>query len=147
LECVAVQRQRDLEIIIGDDASTDDTIAKALQFMPEIQVVKLPVNRGAAAARNAAMRRAGGKFLAFLDSDDEWLPGKLELQLAYLRDHPECAVCATPGMAVTVSSPEKIRLAGRIGAGSCIQRRVFMGQARRWCAGPFLKASAFRMKN
>ncbi len=95
LKSVAMQQCGDLEVVIGDDASTDDTIAKALGIMPEVRIARLVINRGAASARNAAMKVASGEFLAFLDSDDEWLPGKLECQLAYLRDHPDVAVCAT----------------------------------------------------
>jgi glycosyltransferase involved in cell wall biosynthesis len=95
LQSVLMQRQHDLEVIIGDDASTDETISNALDFLPEVRAVRLSVNCGAAAARNAAMKEARGEFLAFLDSDDEWLPGKLERQLLYLREHPECLVCAT----------------------------------------------------
>ena len=95
LGSVALQHEGGLEIIIGDDASTDETVGAALRFLPEVRIVRLPINSGAAAARNAAMQNSGGEFLAFLDSDDEWLPGKLERQLLYLREHPECAVCAT----------------------------------------------------
>ncbi len=78
-----------LEVIVGDDASTDDTIAKVEQLMPEAKVIRLPANKGAAAARNAALTHARGEFIACLDSDDEWLPGKLEVQIAFLRDHQE----------------------------------------------------------
>jgi glycosyltransferase involved in cell wall biosynthesis len=53
------------------------------------------VNSGAAAARNAALRVATGEFLAFLDSDDEWLPGKITAQLEFLEKNPEVAVCAS----------------------------------------------------
>ncbi len=93
LESVTAQGLEDLEVIIGDDASTDQTIAIVLEMMPGAKIVRLEVNQGAAAARNAAMRIASGEFLAFLDSDDEWLSGKLERQLAYLRANPSCAVC------------------------------------------------------
>lgn len=95
LESVAIQQMGDLEVIIGDDASTDETIPVILRILPDARIARLSVNRGAAAARNVAMKSATGEFLAFLDSDDEWLPGKLERQLQYLRDNPECAVCAT----------------------------------------------------
>jgi glycosyltransferase involved in cell wall biosynthesis len=95
LKSVGMQGGTDLEVIIGDDASTDETIAVVQEMMPEARIVKLDVNQGAAAARNVAMRIARGEFLAFLDSDDEWLPGKLESQLDYLRANPSCAVCAT----------------------------------------------------
>jgi glycosyltransferase involved in cell wall biosynthesis len=58
-------------------------------------VVVLEKNSGAAAARNAAMRLAGGEFLAFLDSDDEWLPGKIAAQVDFLRARPEVLACAS----------------------------------------------------
>jgi glycosyltransferase involved in cell wall biosynthesis len=95
LESVAVQEVGDLEVIIGDDASTDDTVERVLEILPSARIARLEVNRGAAAARNAAMRMATGDYLAFLDSDDEWLPGKLTSQLEYLRSHPECAACGS----------------------------------------------------
>ena len=112
LESVNVQGMNDhLEVIIGDDASTDGTIASVLAVMPEARIVKLALNRGAASARNAAMQVATGEFLAFLDSDDAWLPGKLERQLEYLRSHPDCAVCAT-GHFLQSKAGERIEFPG-----------------------------------
>jgi glycosyltransferase involved in cell wall biosynthesis len=89
LESVKAQGIAPLEVLIGDDASTDGTVATVEKLMPEARVVRLSKNKGAAAARNAALALARGEFIACLDSDDEWLPGKLEMQVAFLRDHPE----------------------------------------------------------
>ena len=94
LESLRRQTYRDFEVVLGDDASTDETVAVAKSNWPEIKVARLPVNRGASSARNAAIRESGGRFLAFLDSDDEWLPEKLAVQVDYLQRHPEAAVCA-----------------------------------------------------
>ena len=68
LGSVTLQEQGDLEVIIGDDASTDETVAVALSLVPHARVVRLPINRGAAAARNAALKIANGELIAFLDS-------------------------------------------------------------------------------
>jgi glycosyltransferase involved in cell wall biosynthesis len=111
LKSVAVQGIADLEVILGDDASTDDTIAKVLEIVSTAKIVRLEVNRGAAAARNAAIKIASGEFLAFLDSDDEWLPGKLEKQLDYLSAHPESGVCAT-GHFLETKEGERISFPG-----------------------------------
>jgi glycosyltransferase involved in cell wall biosynthesis len=94
LDSLRRQTHRDFEVVLGDDASTDDTVAAAQKAWPDIKVARLPVNRGAASARNAAVRESRGKFLAFLDSDDEWLPEKLAVQMDHLHRHPEVAVCA-----------------------------------------------------
>lgn len=94
LESIRQQGLTSCEVLLGDDASTDETVAVARQAWPEVRVFSLKENRGAAAARNAALPHAQGKWIAFLDSDDEWLPGKVAAQLAYLRDHPEVGVCA-----------------------------------------------------
>ena len=94
LESLRVQTYRDFEVVLGDDASTDDTVAVAQRAWPDLKVVRLSANRGASSARNAAIRESRGRFLAFLDSDDEWLPEKLAVQMAYLERHPEVAVCA-----------------------------------------------------
>jgi glycosyltransferase involved in cell wall biosynthesis len=94
LEALRRQTYRDFEVVLGDDASTDDTVAVARKAWPDVKVARLPVNRGASSARNAAIRASGGRFLAFLDSDDEWLPEKLAVQMDHLQRHPEVAVCA-----------------------------------------------------
>jgi len=95
LASVRQQRVGDFELIIGDDASTDDTWEVVRREFPSARLARLEVNSGAAAARNAALRIASGEYLAFLDSDDEWLPGKLAAQLDYLEKHSEVAACAT----------------------------------------------------
>jgi glycosyltransferase involved in cell wall biosynthesis len=95
LASVREQGVGDFELIIGDDASTDDTWEVVRREFPSASLARLEMNSGAAAARNAALRIATGDYLAFLDSDDEWLPGKLEAQLDYLEKHPEVAACAT----------------------------------------------------
>jgi glycosyltransferase involved in cell wall biosynthesis len=95
LASVREQKVGDFEFIIGDDASTDDTWEVVRREFPSARLARLEVNAGAAAARNAALRIATGEYLAFLDSDDEWLPRKLAAQLEYLEKHFEVAACAT----------------------------------------------------
>ena len=95
LESLSRQGPWDFELIIGDDASTDNTLEIVRAMIPAARSAKLEVNSGAAAARNAALRISSGGYLAFLDSDDEWLAGKLAAQLAFLESHPEVAACAT----------------------------------------------------
>ncbi len=72
----------DLEIIIVDDASRDNTqdVISAMND-PKIVYVRHPHNMGGAAARNTGLQKAQGEFIAFLDSDDLWLPGKLRKQM------------------------------------------------------------------
>ncbi len=72
------------EMIIADDGSTDHpepVVATAAGGDPRIRLIRPGGNRGAAAARNAALEVASGDFIAFLDSDDTWKPEKLERQL------------------------------------------------------------------
>ena len=95
LESVRVQELEDFELVLGDDASTDGTREVVQREFPQAKLARLAVNSGAAAARNAALRVATGELLAFLDSDDEWLPGKLAAQVGFLEKHPEVAVCAS----------------------------------------------------
>jgi glycosyltransferase involved in cell wall biosynthesis len=77
------QTFRDFEVIVVDDGSTDDTYQKVEEFGdPRISILRHTVNRGAQAARNSGLRAARGELVAFLDSDDEWLPTSLSLQVA-----------------------------------------------------------------
>ena len=95
LASVRGQGVGEFELIIGDDASTDDTWEVVRREFPLARLSRLETNSGAAAARNAALRISTGEYLAFLDSDDEWLPGKLAAQFDYLEKHPAVAACAT----------------------------------------------------
>ena len=94
---VLAQTYADLELLVVDDCSTED-IAGALDGIddPRLRLIRKPVNEGAAAARNTGILAASGRWIAFLDSDDEWLPRKLELQLRRLVDRPEDArICCS----------------------------------------------------
>lgn len=76
------QTFQDFEIIIVDDASTDDTDKLVASFHDcRIVYIQNRRNQGVSAARNSAIQQAQGDYIAFLDSDDEWLPDKLEKQL------------------------------------------------------------------
>lgn len=76
------QTYRDFEIIVVDDASTDDTEEVVRSFSDErIRYIRHNENKGDAAARNIGIKAAKGQFIAFQDSDDEWLPEKLQRQM------------------------------------------------------------------
>jgi glycosyltransferase involved in cell wall biosynthesis len=80
---VIAQIHQNLEIIVVDDASTEN-IDQAIAHIddPRLQYIRHPTNLGGSAARNTGIKAAQGEFVAFLDSDDTWLPDKLQLQLA-----------------------------------------------------------------
>lgn len=87
----------DYELIVVDDGSTDDT----LQVLADIhdsrlRVIRHPKNLGASTARNSGVNASHGTYVAFLDSDDEWLPDKLAKQTALMAGQPpEVAACCT----------------------------------------------------
>lgn len=80
---VAAQTFTDWELIVVDDTSTDKDIAAEVAGFSDsrMRCIRHDTNRGAPAARNTGMRLAQGQYIALLDSDDEWLPEKLEAQL------------------------------------------------------------------
>lgn len=97
IESVIAQTFTDWELVIVDDDSTDQTeevVRSYTQKDKRISYLK-QVNRGCGAARNTGLRQAKGKYIAFLDDDDRWLPEKLEVQTAYLDSHPEIGFCYT----------------------------------------------------
>lgn len=86
IDSVLRQTYRDFEIIVVDDASTDDTERQLRRFGDSIVYLKQERNAGVNASRNLGVRHARGKYIALLDNDDLWLEQKLELQVAVL-DH------------------------------------------------------------
>ncbi len=91
------QSYQDLEIIVVDDGSTDDT-QKVIEELDDqrLRYIRHERNRGGSAARNTGIEAAHGHYIAFLDSDDEWLPQKLERQAQFLQSSEPSvgAVCA-----------------------------------------------------
>lgn len=85
LASIAAQTVKPREVLVVDDGSTDDTIAAVTAMAGRMNGVRLRLfrqsNQGAGAARNRALAQASGDWIAFLDSDDEWLPNKLERSL------------------------------------------------------------------
>lgn len=87
INSVLNQTYQNWELLIVDDFSTDNSVDIIKSYCEKDERVKLLVNEqncGAAASRNLALREASGKWIAFLDSDDLWLPKKLEKQLAFM---------------------------------------------------------------
>ena len=82
-------KQFDLEVIVADDACTDSTPDIMQQSYPSARYIRLAKNRGVSGARNFGLAASQGRFVAFLDDDDVWLPHKLQAQLPVLERHPE----------------------------------------------------------
>lgn len=86
VESVLAQTYRPIEIYVVDDGSTDGGADIAKSF-DQVQCIH-QTNQGQAAAMNAGVKAARGEFISFLDADDMWTPNKLEVQVAYLLQHP-----------------------------------------------------------
>jgi glycosyltransferase involved in cell wall biosynthesis len=91
IDSILNQTYKDLEIIVVDDGSVDNTAAVLRAYDGKIRYV-LQKNGGASSARNNGIRIARGELIAFLDADDTWLPEKLELQTRFLSAHTEAAL-------------------------------------------------------
>lgn len=93
IESVLAQTFQDFEIIVVDDGSTDDT-AQVVARYPQVRYI-YKEHSGISASRNAAVSAACGEVVAFLDADDMFTPEKLEKQLAYLDENPDCQLIFT----------------------------------------------------
>lgn len=90
IESVLCQTYQDFEIVITDDASQDRSV-EVIQSIkdPRIKLKSSPVNRGGAGTMNDTILRSQGEYICVLNTDDVFLPHKIELQLRYLESHPE----------------------------------------------------------
>ena len=96
IRSVLEQTHRDFELLIVDDASDDDTQEKVQAFDDtRIQYHRVP-RGGVSRARNFALERVAGDYVAFIDSDDLYLPRKLEAQVAFLEANPQVMVAYSP---------------------------------------------------
>ena len=95
IKSVIIQSYTNWELIIVDDCSTDKTDEVVKPFLTDKRIlyIKNEANSGAAVSRNRALKKAKGKWIAFLDSDDLWAPDKLEKQVDFMEKHPDYSVC------------------------------------------------------
>lgn len=110
VDSIAKQTHRPAEVIAVDDASGDATLKtlrelQAIYGQDWLKVLPLEKNSGQSEARNQAWALAAQPYIAFLDADDSWHPRKIELQYAWMRDHPEAALTGHPYLCVKAGAP------------------------------------------
>ncbi|MCD6386315.1 glycosyltransferase [Candidatus Sumerlaeota bacterium] len=94
VESVLGQTFRDFELIVVDDDSRDATPEVLAPYFGRLRYIAQP-HQGPAAARNTGIQEASGEFIAFLDSDDLWLPEKLQRQIEFFHHNPDILICQT----------------------------------------------------
>jgi glycosyltransferase involved in cell wall biosynthesis len=94
IDSVLSQKYSDLELLVVDDGSTDHTKEVVSSYTSKLAYI-YQEHKGVSAARNRGIKHAKGDYLAFLDSDDLWLPDKLSTQMRFMEDHPEIHICYT----------------------------------------------------
>lgn len=115
IRSVLNQSYRDLELIVVDDASTEDLRPIIDKIEDErLRYVRLPVNGGASVARNEGLKLAEGDFIAFQDSDDLWLPWKLEKQVELLAAQPPEIGAVTGSKILYGRGPDDVYGSGRV---------------------------------
>jgi len=92
---VLYQSFTDYEILVVDDGSEDGTHEVLTRFRSRVEWITHSKNLGVSAARNTGIRESHSPLIAFLDSDDYWLPDKLAAQVSFFSEHPEAVACQT----------------------------------------------------
>jgi len=111
IESVICQSYTNIELIIVDDNSTDDTEQLVKEYINKdsrVKYLKHDGNRGANAARNTGLKNATGEYVSFLDSDDEWEVTKLEADIKILAENKGFVICASNFCYVDLSSNKEI---------------------------------------
>lgn len=125
IDSVLAQTFKDLEVIVVDDGSKDDTAEVLARYGGQIRLIRQE-NRGVSAARNSGIRAAHGQWVAFLDSDDEWHPMKLALQIDCL-EKQAMKVCYTRcagGDGVLISDIDELLPAAKVSDIYCFENAV-----------------------
>ena len=127
------QRQEAVEVIVVNDASTDGTGALLKQtFGSQVRLSQLEIRRGPGAARNAGALLAGGEFVAFLDSDDIWLPGKLDAELRILAEFPAANAVVSDSQSFFEGEPDGPSRFAQNGLLAATQGRVQLADKCGW---------------
>jgi glycosyltransferase involved in cell wall biosynthesis len=127
LDSVFAQTVTDLEVVVVDDGSTDDTPQIAQGYGSRVRYVR-QANAGVASARNRGLAESTGRYVAFLDADDTWLPGKLERQVAALAARPAARVCHTDfDLMGGGTAPAGLRRRVKPTAGSLLEQLLTVG--------------------
>jgi glycosyltransferase involved in cell wall biosynthesis len=96
LNSVFSQTYKNIEVIVVDDGSTDNTASLLQSYISENKIIYIKQdNLGVSAARNTGVKKSHGNLITFLDSDDEWVPHKLQSQLDFLSKKPEIQIVFT----------------------------------------------------
>ena len=93
IESIYAQNYKNIEIIVIDDGSTDNT-REILKQYKDIKYFYIE-HKGIPFARNVALLNSKGEYIAFCDSDDYWLPEKINIQIRYFKEHPDCEIVFT----------------------------------------------------
>ena len=148
IESVLDQRIKEFELVIIDDGSTDDSVTVAKSFQDErIKLVELGENRGGNVARNAGVRAAAAPLIAFLDSDDTYLPEKLERVVAEFEHRPGLELLVDSFIKVQPSGIRVSRKNPVINDRETFRRALFTRQL--WKATPSItvkRETALRVK-
>ncbi len=127
------QRAGAVEVIVVDDASTDGTVALLREaFGAQIQLLQLESRGGPGAARNAGALLAGGEFVAFLDSDDVWLDGKLDAELGVFEQFPEANAVVSDSQSFFAGEPDGPSRFAQNGLLAATQGRVRLADECEW---------------
>jgi glycosyltransferase involved in cell wall biosynthesis len=135
IRSVLDQRLAGFELVIVDDGSTDDSVAVARSFVdPRISIIELGQNRGGNAARNAGVRAAKAPLIAFLDSDDVYLPEKLERVVTQFERTPDLDLLVDSFIKIQPSGARVVRRNPLINDRETFRRALFIRQL--WKATP-----------
>lgn len=116
LQSVLNQTFKDFEIIVVDDGTPNDENLFLCQTFEKIKYIKIENSGGPAKPRNVGIREAKGKYIAFVDDDDLWMPNKLEKQVAVLENNPDFGLVHCCCQVIDENDIEKKEIIGRPGS-------------------------------